>query len=297
MAPILSLLRSARGEGSDAPGALLLRRAHASRTSSTSTSIEELGAALPDFEFVPVRRSELRARGRRARSSGVGRDERPRDLHVRPAADDRRDDRAGDRAARHRRGTASSTTSSRPRPTPSRRRMRRQTDGSTGPPVKKVGDGAGRRGDDPERSFQWYTPKKRRATIYEDVTVDTQPSVHRHLDRGWPVHFEDGRGLWSDDSTALRSGDWYDFRDPGQMWERPYYQAGTAHEQLIEGAVRTAAPRARRSTTSRPSGSSSCARTSRCRRSSSTGSGSRSRAPRATRCRTRSRTASRSRRR
>jgi hypothetical protein len=106
--------------------------------------------------------------------------------------------------------------------------------------VKKVGDGAGRRGEDPERSFQWYTPHKRRATIYEDVTVDSQPSVHRHLNRGWPVHFEDGRGLWSEDSTALRSTDWYEFRDPGQMWERPYYQTGTAYEQLIEGAVRTA---------------------------------------------------------
>src|SRR5919204_796032 len=97
-----------------------------------------------------------------------------------------------------------------------------------------------RRGEDPERSFQWYTPKKRRATLYEDVTVDSQPSIHRHLDRGWPVHFEDGRGMWSEDSTALRSSDWYDFRDPGQLWERPYYQEGTAHEQLIEGAVRTA---------------------------------------------------------
>ena len=75
----------------------------------------------------------------------------------------------------------------------------------TGPPVKKVGDGAPRRGEDPERSFQWYTPKKRRATMYEDVTMDTQPSIHRHLDRGWPVHFEDGRGLWSEDSTRLRA--------------------------------------------------------------------------------------------
>jgi propane monooxygenase small subunit len=46
--------------------------------------------------------------------------------------------------------------------------------------------------------------------------------------------------MWWDDSTALKSGDWYAFRDPGQMWERPYYQAGTSHEQLIEGAVRTA---------------------------------------------------------
>jgi propane 2-monooxygenase small subunit len=97
-----------------------------------------------------------------------------------------------------------------------------------------------RRGEDPERSFQWYTPRKRRATMYEDVTMDTQPSIHRHLDRGWPVHFEDGRGLWSEDSTRLRATDWYDFRDPGQMWERSYYQSGTAHEQLIEGAVRTA---------------------------------------------------------
>ena len=109
-----------------------------------------------------------------------------------------------------------------------------------GPPVKQVGDGEGRRGEDPMRSFQWYKPKRRRATQYEDVTVDTQPSVHRHMPREWPVHFEDGRGLWWDDSTALRSGDWYEFRDPGQMWERPYYQTGTSYEQLIEGAVRTA---------------------------------------------------------
>jgi hypothetical protein len=110
----------------------------------------------------------------------------------------------------------------------------------TGPPVKQFGDGKPRRGDEPERTFQWYTPKKRRATLYEDVTMDTQPSVHRHLDRTWPVHFEDGRGMWWDDSTKLRVGDWYDFRDPGQLWERPYYQTGTSYEQLIEGAVRTA---------------------------------------------------------
>jgi propane 2-monooxygenase small subunit len=98
----------------------------------------------------------------------------------------------------------------------------------------------GRRGDEPMRSFEWYTPKKRRATMYEDVTIDTQPSIHRHVDREWPMFFEDGRGMWSEDSTALRSADWYEFRDPGQLWERPYYQAGTSYEQLIEGAVRTA---------------------------------------------------------
>jgi ferredoxin-NADP reductase/ferredoxin len=92
----------------------------------------------------------------------------------------------------------------------------------------------------PERTFSWFRPRRRRATLYEDVTIDTQPSVHRHLTRGWPVSFEDGRGTWDDSSTALRSSDWFDFRDPGEQWERPYYQAGTAVEHQIEGAMRSA---------------------------------------------------------
>jgi hypothetical protein len=76
--------------------------------------------------------------------------------------------------------------------------------------------------------------------LYEDVTIDTQPSVHRHLTRGWPVSFEDGRGTWNDASTALRSTDWFSFRDPGEQWEKPFYQRGSAVEQQIEGALRSA---------------------------------------------------------
>jgi ferredoxin-NADP reductase/ferredoxin len=106
-------------------------------------------------------------------------------------------------------------------------------------PTKRV-DGAQRPGDEAERQFSWYVSHKRRATLYEDVTIDTQPSIHRHLRRGWPVSFEDGRGTWDDASTALRSGDWFEFRDPGEQWERPYYQAGSAVEQQIEGAMRSA---------------------------------------------------------
>jgi NAD(P)H-flavin reductase/ferredoxin len=94
--------------------------------------------------------------------------------------------------------------------------------------------------EEAEREFGWFTPAKRRATLYEDVTIDTQPSVHRHLARGWPVSFEDGRGTWDDGSTALRATDWFDFRDPGEQWERPFYQAGNASEQQIDGAMRAA---------------------------------------------------------
>src|SRR4029077_2068169 len=83
-------------------------------------------------------------------------------------------------------------------------------------------------------------PAGRRASLYEDVTIDTQPSIHRHLTRGWPLHFGDGRGTWDDASTALRSGDWFAFRDPGEQWERTFYQAGSAVEQQIDGALRSA---------------------------------------------------------
>jgi propane monooxygenase reductase subunit len=112
--------------------------------------------------------------------------------------------------------------------------------GNGGPPVKKFDSAPAPAGDDSERQFNWYIPRKRRATLYEDVTIDTQPSIHRHLTRGWPVSFEDGRGTWSDNSTALRSTDWFEFRDPGEQWERPFYQAGTAVEHQIEGAMRSA---------------------------------------------------------
>jgi ferredoxin-NADP reductase/ferredoxin len=109
------------------------------------------------------------------------------------------------------------------------------------PHAKRVGEAAQPRdGGEAEREFSWYSPQKRRATLYEDVTIDTQPSVHRHLRRGWPVSFEDGRGTWDDASTSLRSSDWFRFRDPGEQWERPYYQVGTAVEQQIEGAMRSA---------------------------------------------------------
>jgi ferredoxin-NADP reductase/ferredoxin len=91
-----------------------------------------------------------------------------------------------------------------------------------------------------ERDFTWFAPRKRRATLYEDVTIDTQPSVRRYLTRGWPLSFEDGRGTWDEGSTELRSSDWYAFRDPGEQWERPFYQLETALEHQIEGAVRSA---------------------------------------------------------
>ena len=42
------------------------------------------------------------------------------------------------------------------------------------------------------RSYNYFTPRKRRATVYEDVTVDVQPDPARHLTQGWVYAFANG---------------------------------------------------------------------------------------------------------
>lgn len=102
------------------------------------------------------------------------------------------------------------------------------------PPVKRFEQGsAGREEDDARRGFLYFTPKKRRPSLYEELTIDTQISTERHLHGGWLVTFADGRGSHSLGSTAVRVADWFDWRDPAELWERPFYQqaARAAREQ------------------------------------------------------------------
>jgi Methane/Phenol/Toluene Hydroxylase. len=91
-----------------------------------------------------------------------------------------------------------------------------------------------------ERTPQWFAPQRKRSTQYEDVTVDVQPSVHRHTRFGFPIAFPDGRPSFWDDSTKLRSRDWYAFRDPGGLWERPFFQKGAAHDSEIANTLQVA---------------------------------------------------------
>jgi ferredoxin-NADP reductase/ferredoxin len=115
------------------------------------------------------------------------------------------------------------------------------TPGPNGSPDAELGGGSPEAELGEPRHFAWFAPAARRATLYEDVTVDTQPSIHRHLTRGWPLSFPDGRGTWNAASTAARSSDWFAFRDPGRLWERPFYQRSAALEQGLEATVRSAA--------------------------------------------------------
>jgi propane 2-monooxygenase small subunit len=101
--------------------------------------------------------------------------------------------------------------------------------------------------DSNNRRFTYYVPAKRRATHYEDVTVEVQPDTRHYLSQGWIYGFSDGTGGYPLDWTALKawgsdrpeperfpgSGGkgyewpalgWHEFRDPNEEWELTIYR-------------------------------------------------------------------------
>ena len=101
--------------------------------------------------------------------------------------------------------------------------------------------------DSESRRFNYYTPKKRKQSHYEDVTVEVQPDPRHYLAQGWLYGFADGRGGYPLDWTALKawgsdrpeperypgSGGkgydwpahgWHEFRDPNEEWELTFYR-------------------------------------------------------------------------
>jgi propane monooxygenase small subunit len=74
------------------------------------------------------------------------------------------------------------------------------------------------------RTYNYFEPRKRRASVYEDVTVDVQPDPERHLTQGWVYAFADGSSGYPQEWTALKSGDWHEFLDPNEEWEQSIYR-------------------------------------------------------------------------
>jgi propane monooxygenase small subunit len=74
------------------------------------------------------------------------------------------------------------------------------------------------------RSYNYFTPVRRRATVYEDVTVDIQPDPERHLLQGWVYGFADGTAGYPQEWTSLKSSNWHAFLDPNEEWEQTIYR-------------------------------------------------------------------------
>jgi propane monooxygenase small subunit len=74
------------------------------------------------------------------------------------------------------------------------------------------------------RSYNYFEPRKRRASVYEDVTVDVQPDPARHLTQGWVYAFANGDSGYPQAWTELKSANWHEFLDPNEEWEQSIYR-------------------------------------------------------------------------
>jgi methane monooxygenase component A beta chain/propane monooxygenase small subunit len=91
------------------------------------------------------------------------------------------------------------------------------------------------------RRFTWYSPAGRAPTEYEDLTVHQQSSPLHYAFQGWPIRFDDGRDPYDAATTAMRSSDWYAYRDPNQTIQRTYISSANESEKALERSISGAA--------------------------------------------------------
>jgi propane 2-monooxygenase small subunit len=103
-------------------------------------------------------------------------------------------------------------------------------------PFKTGGAGPIFPGSD-SRKYNYFEPKGRKATHYEDMTVDVQPDPERYLLQDWIISFPDGTPTYSKDWTAAKSSDWHKFRAVDQEWERTHYQRQSTICGMVQSTI------------------------------------------------------------
>ena len=106
--------------------------------------------------------------------------------------------------------------------------------------VKSGAAGAAQFVDSDSRKYRYFEPRGKRATHYEDMTVDVQPDPERYLMQDWIISFPDGKGAYVKENTAALSSNWHAFRAPDQEWERTHYQRQSTIEGMIQNVVQNA---------------------------------------------------------
>ncbi|MFN5996940.1 MAG: aromatic/alkene monooxygenase hydroxylase subunit beta [Paracoccaceae bacterium] len=97
--------------------------------------------------------------------------------------------------------------------------------------------GAAQFADSESRRYRYFEPRGKRATHYEDVTVDVQPDPERYLIQDWIIAFPNGKGAYEKDSTQAKSSNWHAFRAPDQEWERTHYQRQSRIEVMVQSVI------------------------------------------------------------
>ncbi len=90
------------------------------------------------------------------------------------------------------------------------------------------------------RRYNYFEPRGKRATHYEDVTCDVQPDPERYLIQDWIISFGNGKGAYTKDNTRALSSNWHAFRAPDQEWERTHYQRQSKIETMVQAVISNA---------------------------------------------------------
>jgi len=113
-------------------------------------------------------------------------------------------------------------------------------------PVKSGAAGSATFAGSDSRKYNYFEPKGRKATHYEDMTVDVQPDPKRYLLQDWIISFADGTPTYSENWTAAKSTDWHVYRSIDQEWERTHYQRQSTIvgmlNNVVENGRRSGAP-------------------------------------------------------
>ncbi len=109
--------------------------------------------------------------------------------------------------------------------------------------TKSGAAGAAKFAGSDSRKYNYFEPKGRRATHYEDMTVDVQPDPKRYLLQDWIINFADGDGAYAESWTKVKSSNWHIFRAIDQEWERTHYQ----RQSTIVGMIANVTENGRRS--------------------------------------------------
>jgi len=113
--------------------------------------------------------------------------------------------------------------------------------------IKSGAAGAATFAGSDSRRYNYFEPKGRKASHYEDMTVDVQPDPKRYLLQDWIISFADGTPTYDERWTQLKSSDWHKFRAIDQEWERTHYQRQSTIvgmiTSVIENGRRSGAPK------------------------------------------------------